>query len=693
MKEHRLKIIFFVLAFLMLAVLLIISRDAGISGDEEVHYRHSEDVYDYYASLGKDQDALSTPKTHLQYYGQTPDNVATILIHWFGIKDIYGFRHLFSSFTGWLAIFMSAWFARWLKGYGAAIITLLLFAVSPRFLGHLQNNLKDIPFALAYIAGVYYILKLTYSKFRSQTSLTISLLVASIAFSVSIRAGGILLVFYLLFAGFLYYSIEFIYKKKVGWRQVRRTFLLLLIISAAGYLTGLLLWPYALQNPLVNPWKSYLVMANFPTTIPQIFEGHFIWSDYHPWYYLPEYMLITIPLVIFAGLFLFIGLSGKIIKPDQRLIYGFLIFSILLPPLFVIVMHANLYGAWRHFIFIYPGIVILSAIGFYEFFVWIKRSVVRGVFVVVFGLLIFHPVKFMAASYPYYYLYYNQFVGGLKGAYGKYETDYYYHTMRGGAEWLQEYLREKGIKEKVVVGSNFPVDWYFRNMKNIRFQYVTYQQRNDFDWDYAIIGNSYIRPEQLKAGNFPPEGTIHVVLVDDVPMCAVVARKSKLPVQAARAFEKEDYDEAARDYREALNFYQKDEHIYYKLGKSLNLTGRNKEARAAVNQSLAINGKYEPALKLSAQLKLAEGNREGAKEDFEQLIRANRKYFSAYVGLAEILQEEGKLDQSREILKTCLRINSRYKPAVMGLALTYQETDPEIARKYYELAKSITKFN
>lgn len=692
MREQHLKILFFSLALAMLASLLLISRDAGISGDEEVHYRHSEDVYDYYASMGKDQDALSTPKTHLQYYGQTPDNIATILIHWLDIKDIYGFRHLFSSFIGWLVIFMTAWFARWLKGYGAAVFTLFLFAVSPRFLGHLQNNLKDIPFALAYIAGVYYILKLTYSKFKSQTSL-ILFLVASIAFSVSIRAGGILLVFYLLFAGFLYYSLEYIRKRKASLDQIARTVVLLLIISAAGYLAGLLLWPYALQNPVVNPWKSYLVMTRFPTTIQQIFEGEFIWSDHHPWYYLPKYMLITIPLVVFAGLLSFLIFSRRIIEFRHQITYSFLIFTILFPVLFVILKKANLYGAWRHFIFIYPGIVILSAIGLHEFFSRYKRIVIRGAAIVILAFLVFHPLKFMVCSHPYYYLYYNQLAGGLKGAYGKYETDYYYHTMRSGSEWLQEYLKENDVKGKVIVGSNFPVNWYFRNMNNVRFQYFTYQQRNDFDWDYAIIGNSYIRPEQLRKNNFPPEGTIHTVLVDGVPVCAVVARKSKLAVKGSRAFENEDYTLAADYYREALKFYKNDEHVYYKLGKSLSLTGRNQEALESVNHALAINGMYEPALKLSGQLKMEQGNNEAARQDFEKLIQANRKYFSAYVELAKILVREGHPGEAREVLKTCLRINSRYKPAIIVLGDTFRESDPEIAKRYYDLANSITKFN
>jgi len=692
MTEKRLQILFFSLAFVMLAGLLLISRDAGISGDEEVHYRHSEDVYDYYASLGKDQDALSTPKTHLQYYGQTPDNIAAILIHWLGINDVYGFRHLFSSFTGWLAIFMTAWFARWLKGYGAAVIVLLLFAVSPRFLGHLQNNLKDIPFALAYIAGVYYILRLTYSKFKSQTSLVL-LLVVSIAFSVSIRAGGILLVFYLLFAGFLYYFLDYLKKKKTSPDQLLRTAFLLLIISTAGYLAGLLLWPYALQNPIMNPWKSYQVMTHFPTTIQQIFDGKFIWSDFHPWYYLPKYMLITIPLVVFVGLLLFLVFSKRIIESRHRLTYGFLIFSVVFPILFVILKGANLYGGWRHFIFLYPGIVLLSAIGLNEFFARYTRRAVRGAFFLAFAFLIFHPLRFMASSHPYYYLYYNQLTGGLKGAYGNYETDYYYHTMRSGAEWLRQYLEENEVKGKVVVGSNFSVNWYLRDLNNVGFRYFTWQQRNDVDWDYAIIGNSYIRPEQLRRNHFPPEGTIHTVLVDGVPMCAVVARRSKLALEGSRAFENDDYAQSAKLYKAALNFYKNDEHIWFKLAKSLSLLGRNQDALDAVHHALAINEMYEPALKLAGQLKMEQGDLQAARLDFEKLIQANQKYFSAYVELAKILTKEAQPDEAREILRACLRINSRYKPAIVALGDTFRESDPEIASKYYELANSLTKLD
>ncbi|NJK93718.1 MAG: hypothetical protein HC905_01260 [Bacteroidales bacterium] len=47
------KYIFFILSVLLLAGMLFTSKDAGISGDEEVHFKHSELVYQYFATLGR----------------------------------------------------------------------------------------------------------------------------------------------------------------------------------------------------------------------------------------------------------------------------------------------------------------------------------------------------------------------------------------------------------------------------------------------------------------------------------------------------------------------------------------------------------------------------------------------------------------------------------------------------------------
>src|SRR5674476_344294 len=192
MKETKLKYIFYFSSVFLLILMLFLSRNAGITCDEVLHYNHSVSVYNYFATHGQDQSALNTPVSNLKYYGQSYDNLVTILIKWLNIKDVYSFRHLMSSIAGWLVIFITALFAIWLLDYKAGIFTLFLFAVSPTFIGHTQNNLKDIPFALAYIAGTFFMIKFLISG-RKNSLTDIIFLIAVIAFSISIRAGGLLL--------------------------------------------------------------------------------------------------------------------------------------------------------------------------------------------------------------------------------------------------------------------------------------------------------------------------------------------------------------------------------------------------------------------------------------------------------------------------------------------------------------------
>lgn len=687
MRQPNLKIIFWILALVMLTALLLISRDAGISGDEEVHYQQSEMVYHYLSSHGEDQSSIDTPKTHLKYYGQSYDNLVTILIHWFGIEDIYGFRHLMSSFAGWLTIVVTALFAAYFSGYGAALFVLLLFAVSPTFLGHAQNNLKDIPFALAYIASIYYSLKLVYSEAKPTTQ-TIILLILSIAFAIGIRVGGVLVLFYLGLFMFLKIISQWYKQKNPDLHSLKKYMLLFCVISISGYLLSLITWPYALQNPLLNPWKSYHVMTNFPTTVRQIFEGRFDWSDFHPWYYLPKYMAITIPIIVFAGIAVFLLTAKRNFSDNQKIQLLLVCFTVLFPLIYVLLKGSNLYGSWRHFLFVYPGIILLSALGFHAFFSRFKHRIIRMAGIVVMLILSFHPLKFMAANHPYYYLYYNQLVGGLKGAYGNYETDYYYHSMREGAEWLQQYLKSESHCSPVIVGGNFPVQWYFRNDQDIQFVYIPYQNRSDYNWDYAIIANSYIPPCQLKNKTWPPANTIHTITADGIPICAVIKRVTKDDLKGLRALKKGDNIKSALLLQKAVEEDPQNEWIYYKFAKSLAGLNRNEESVQMFEKCLEINPEFEPALMMKGAQALIELDKMKAAAYFRKVIAANRKYLDAYIQLAAIYTETN-VELTRKVLKDCLKINSHYKPALQALANSYRKTTPEVAKKYDELINKL----
>jgi len=233
MKSEKEKYIFWILSVVLLLLMLLSSRDAGINCDEVLHYNHSQAVYNYFASGGADTSALNTPVTNLKYYGQSYDNIVTVLINWFRIDDVYSFRHIMVTLAGWLTIIITALFAIWIAGYSPGILVLLLFAASPTFIGHTQNNLKDIPFALSYIAGIYLIIRtLSYDSNRGFGN--IILLTLSIAFSISIRAGGLILICYTFLFLFVFYFRCFLRNELTDLREpIRKIFYLLLACISA----------------------------------------------------------------------------------------------------------------------------------------------------------------------------------------------------------------------------------------------------------------------------------------------------------------------------------------------------------------------------------------------------------------------------------------------------------------------------
>ncbi|MDX9810807.1 MAG: tetratricopeptide repeat protein [Bacteroidales bacterium] len=687
MDEKRLKLIFRFSALLLLVVMMLAARKAGINCDEVLHYDHSVDVYNYFATGGRDTAALHTPVTHLQYYGQSYDNIVTFLIKWTGIRDVYGFRHIMSTLAGWLTIVVTALFAVWFRGYKAGLLTLFLFAVSPTFLGHSQHNLKDVPFALAYISGIFLTLKVMYSDKKLPVKESL-LLILSVAFCIGIRAGGLLLVCYVFFFFFIYYAEIFIRKRLIDFRGFTERGVLLTLISVSGIFLSIILWPYALKDPLRNIIESYRVMAHFPDTFRQIFEGKVMWSDNMPWYYLLKSMGITIPLVVLAGLVLFLIFARKWFSGRDMLKYVFLVFTVVFPLIFVVFEDSNLYSSWRQFLFVYPGLVLVSSLGFHALTQHIQK---KPMSLILAALLVFaavHPVKFMILNTPYSYIYYNQLVGGLKGAYGNYETDYYYVSQTEASEWLIDYLEEKGSGKSVKVKATYSVKWQFRDHPEIETSYFRFVDRSQYDWDYAIAVNRYIHPYQLKNNIWPPDNAIHLIYADDIPVCAILERRSKDDYHGFIALKNDKNEEAIAYFQDVLKINYTDELIFYNFATALFNNGQYEKADSVLKKGLEINPDCEPIIMFLGNIARDKGYKEEAIGYYRQLIGINRKSFEAYVELAKLLSPDD-LIEARNILRSCLTLNPRYKPAIIALADTYRTTDPDIAEKYDKLVNTI----
>jgi tetratricopeptide (TPR) repeat protein len=294
----------------------------------------------------------------------------------------------------------------------------------------------------------------------------------------------------------------------------------------------------------------------------------------------------------------------------------------------------------------------------------------------------------MAENHPYYYLYYNQIVGGLKGAYTNYETDYYYISQTEASNWLIEHIKASEDTTPVKVKATYSVLWQFRDYPEIETSYFRYEERSRFDWDYAIVVNRYISPYKLKRNYFPPDNAIHVIYAEEVPICAVIERKTKDDYYGYLALKEERYEEAIGYYEKALEKEKRDELVYYDYGAALYKAGFQRRADSVLKEGLKVNPHFEPILMYLGNIAKSEERDEEAIDYYDRLININMKYYDAYIELSELLVESD-LMMARKILRQCLTINPRYKSAITALADTYRDSDPDIARKYDELAATV----
>ena len=128
--------------------------------------------------------------------------------------------------------------------------------------------------------------------------------------------------------------------------------------------------------------------------------------------------------------------------------------------------------------------------------------------------------------------------------------------------------------------------------------------------------------------------------------------------------------------------------IFYNYATALYKGGQDQKADSVLKKCLEINPDFEPALMYLGNIARSQNKTDEAIICYEKVIKANRKYFEAYVALAELLDAKDIM-KARDLLRTCLKMNPRYNSALVALADTYRDSDPEIARKYDELAKSI----
>jgi hypothetical protein len=271
-----------------------------------------------------------------------------------------------------------------------------------------------------------------------------------------------------------------------------------------------------------------------------LFEGKLITTAEIPWYFIPKWIFISSPFFLHIGLLILFILW--VLKPHKKMNnigVNLIILSALFPLAFVIARESVVYNSWRHLYFIYAPLIILAAIGWNSFFEQRIAKSKKMLGMVILALTCLEPFIWMLRNPIYAGLYFNPLVGGLKGAYLNYESDYWGSCMRESAEWLGRYHKINADSSSVVVlVSGDLMRAYPFLYRALGPQYIPYGYPSNFihtnpfivrlfpldytqTWDYAIVQSSEI-VKQEQANSWPPRGTIFTAQADGIPLCAVV---------------------------------------------------------------------------------------------------------------------------------------------------------------------------
>ncbi len=709
----------------ILIAMIIMSIGAGMNGDEEMQATQANNVLTYYKTFGNDTAAVSTtilkngkPEYwNLPLYGQVIDNFAGFIARIFNIDDVMLTRHIVNSIFGWLGIVFVALMALRISGKRrAAVFAALFLFLSPRFLGHSFNNIKDVSFATAMMMGVYYI-TVFLQEFPKPRRSTILMLIVSMAFAMAVRIPGLLLIPYFGFFGLVYlirqYRINAVQKKntpskkkvKVSipkeqtvsflfWKMLKYG----LGISLAAYVLMVLVWPYALESPIAHVKEAFSGMSQFATAIRQNFEGNLQWSDALPWYYTPKYILISIPIAVIIGMLLYPFVGG--LKKENRFTSLIVYFSFIFPIFWIVYTNANVYGGWRHSMFAYLPMVVSAGLGFNALVEFVKNKYAKIALSVLPCLLLTTPLIHIIKNHPYEYVYFNEFVGGVKGAYGDYEMDYYYHSTREASEWIIANAKKSGLEtgNKIIVSTWHPasVGYYFRNDTN-RFQvgFARWYERGNSDWDYAIFVITGISPELQKSKYFPPKNTVHTITVDGKAICLILKRADKSDRLGNQLKEKQEYDSALVYLNKAVALEPANEAALFNIAEIYFNTNRFEQAKTYIDKLLSIESHNEMANLYLMNYYLSKNEIDNALQVCNLLKSINFKNAQAYLVTSRIFMSRGNMIGAEKELLALIdfgMVNDEVAQQLMKIYQSQGLDERGAAKKLYKiLADSFKK--
>lgn len=278
-------------------------------------------------------------------------------------------------------------------------LTFLVFLLLiPSINGHSLFNLTDIPFMFQYFLATLFFLKYTNNNSMKKNAITGFLF----GLCLLVRFNAIVfLLFLLLFE--LLINVAYHFKFKVGNYQLP-LFKKYLTIATSAFLTLFIGTPVAWKTPLRWLQGAIKYQFNQENNTRTIFNGEILLSANTNYDYLLNWFLVKTPIP-FILLFLLSTYIYFKNKSDQKKLFTFSLFFIVITYISFIIYRPVTYDGIRHYLFLYPFIVLCSTEALFKVFDNKKR--ILNIFILFISVFLVYTQSGLGA---YKYVYLNEFV-------------------------------------------------------------------------------------------------------------------------------------------------------------------------------------------------------------------------------------------------------------------------------------------
>jgi 4-amino-4-deoxy-L-arabinose transferase-like glycosyltransferase len=438
------------LAVLVLAgaFVLLTFDQHGISNDEEVQHVYGRLLLDFYLSGFTDRQAFEYKNLYL--YGGFFDLVAAALER-AGVAEgpaLWDLRHLISAGFGLLGLAGTWLLARRLAGEWAGLAALVLLLITGSWSGAMFTHTKDIPFATTMLWALYFSVRvldtLPAPPWRVLAGLGVAL---GCAFG--LRIGAVFAVFYLGVGMLAAAALQ----PDGRLRFLLRAVLALLPAAAIALVLGALFWPWAAMAP-DNVLTAMSAFSHFSFELNTVLDGRVMNVGEVPGHYLATYLLVRLPELFLAGLALALVAGVRAAPPlagahGRRAALPWLpvVLAALFPLAYTLLAAPPLYNGLRHFSFVLPPLAVLAGVGLVHAWQGLRSRppLLRRVVLVACALGVLGQAGLLARLHPYHYLAYNRLAGGVHGAVGRWEQDYWASSLREAVLALNAHVVREGV--------------------------------------------------------------------------------------------------------------------------------------------------------------------------------------------------------------------------------------------------------